>query len=454
MQETPPEVSLFLGSLALALLGCGAWLVLKLLQRTERRYKSRISHGSTRRSSAALRPAQGFLGPDLSALPERERALASLAQETIDDLRRTQQELDRIKASGALPTTTPEAMTVHEWLTLTAQEADRAPHLFLIGATGSGKTTAAMAQFAARKGKKLIIDPKPPLPGRVKWGGLPYVMIGADGGYNDIRAALKVANDEYRRRLAGLRNGTVHGEFEELTIFVDEAPTVVSECPDVAPKLFKDIGRIGRELRIRLVLMSQTDRVKALGLEGEGDTRENFVFITLKLAGTKHNPVYLASMEWLGEQYELETRGLAEIGNRPVSDLVLWRHPGINLVKPGEPTSSELLSGFLDDGSGGTGSSGGADRGTQPVTSGSQVGSNKVTEAHEPEPKRTAPESEVTSSRELFTATEIAKIAKMIHAGEGRTRTVKAMPRYSGSRYPEYAAFYDMLYSSLQEQGK
>jgi hypothetical protein len=243
----------------------------------------------------------------------------------------------------------------------------------------------------------------------------------------------------------------VHGEFEELTIFVDEAPTVVSECPDVAPKLFKDIGRIGRELRIRLVLMSQTDRVKALGLEGEGDTRENFVFITLKLAGTKHNPVYIASMEWLGESYELETRGLAEIGNRPVSDLVLWRHPGINLVKPGEPTSSELLSRFLDDRSGGVGSSGGADRGVQETTTSRENFSREHETFAATKSGFSAQESELTVFGTQFSQLEIAKITAMILAKKTKTETVRAMPGYRADKHREFTTYYDTLYNSLGE---
>lgn len=450
--EIPPEVKLFLGSLGLAAVMGLAWLVLKLLQWTE----PRRAPGKARRSQGPQRPAQKLTEAELAALPPAERnrliALTALdeAERLQGELERTQAELEAVKRGSVPPAEAPGAMGVVEWLTLTATEVDRAPHLFLIGATGSGKTTAAMAQLAARQGKKLIIDPKPPKPGKVKWGGLPYVMIDSDGGYSDIRAALKVANEEYKRRLAGLRNGTVAGEFEELTIFVDETPTVVSECPDVAAKLFKDIGRIGRELRIRLVLMSQTDRVKALGLEGEGDTRENFVFISLRLAGTKANPLYLAEMEWLGERYDLETRGLAEIGNGAVSEAVLWRRPGINLVKPGEPSRGDSLSSFFGDTAMSTGPISGAPEGAK-VGAETPQGGREISGGAET--SFPAQESDFIISAELFSGPEIAQITALILAGNGKTETIKAMPRYSGRKHAEYAAFYDKLYRLLKSQG-
>ena len=61
---------------------------------------------------------------------------------------------------------------------------------------------------------------------------------------------------------------------------LDDFPAGVGEAA-TAPVPFRRIAQLGAELRIRLVILSQSDRVKALGLEGRGDVRKNFVTIRL-----------------------------------------------------------------------------------------------------------------------------------------------------------------------------
>src|SRR5262249_913395 len=151
----------------------------------------------------------------------------------------------------------------------------------------------------------VILDPKWS-PG--KWGGLPAVPIDDDGTYTQIEAAIKALLAELNGRLGSLKQGV--SQFDELTIVTEELPTLISECPS-ASTLFKQMGGMGGELSIRLVGLSESERVKSLGIAGEGDAVDNYTLIrlgksainALSEARTMHRP---AVLEWRGENYLME----------------------------------------------------------------------------------------------------------------------------------------------------
>jgi hypothetical protein len=61
-----------------------------------------------------------------------------------------------------------------------------------------------------------------------------------------------------------------------------------------------------------------------------------------------------------------------------------------------------------------------------------------------------AQESDFTVSDTTFSVEEIAQIAVLIAVGNGKTETIKSMPRYSGRRHAAYAALYDRLRAACE----
>lgn len=170
---------------------------------------------------------------------------------------------------------TPGApLTMRQWLDYVNAQPDRVPHLAVIGPSGSGKTTLTTAVLHDRAGRIVVITAKE----GDHWGGLPYVGIDDDATYTTALATFAALDREIRQRLIAAKHQRLTADW--LTIVVDDFSTLVKECPDAAT-VVKLVARLGRSLRVRLVMLSDSALVKAIGLEGEGETRSNFAFLRL-----------------------------------------------------------------------------------------------------------------------------------------------------------------------------
>src|SRR5262249_31187798 len=143
-----------------------------------------------------------------------------------------------------------------------------------------------------------------------KWGGAPAVPIDDDGGYRQLEQAIKALLFELNSRLVSLKRGVT--DYAPVTIIADELQTLVDEC-ESASQLFKQVGRLGGELKIRLVAIATSDQVKSLGIEGEGDTRDNYTIIRLAEHAYRKAPamkelrlVRPAVLEHHGELYAVD----------------------------------------------------------------------------------------------------------------------------------------------------
>jgi hypothetical protein len=209
------------------------------------------------------------------------------------------------------------------WIKLVQDQIDKAPHTLIVGSTGSGKTWLAQAIIATRPGHVAILDPKwTPR----KWGNAPAITIDDDLSYQSLEQACQLLLDELKKRQVALKHG--QETFSPLTVVVEELPTLLDECP-TAPILFKRLGQLGRELRIRVVGLSQSDRVKTLKLEGEGDARSNYLFIRLgehaiRSCPASANQTRPACIEWHKETYPIETSRIPELIKQPISEERWW----------------------------------------------------------------------------------------------------------------------------------
>lgn len=184
-------------------------------------------------------------------------------------------------------------LTLDAVLVAVNEDVDNLPHLILYGDSGSGKTFLAQLIAGSRPGQLVILDPKRPQGWKgPKWGGLPYVCRakglpeGLDlreflaRSYAPLVSALHSVVAEMVDRYD--RQEAQREPFEQLTVVLDEARNSVSESPELA-ELYKKIISIGREVNVRLILLSTTDRVGPLGFAGEGDAMDSLGEVRLGL---------------------------------------------------------------------------------------------------------------------------------------------------------------------------
>lgn len=243
-------------------------------------------------------------------------------QETI--VRRRLAELEAQRANTHSPpaaTPAPQDSTpllpAPRWLAIVNDRPDQVPHLAVYGPSGVGKTTLVQGIVAQRGGKLCIIDPKPTPPTRRKWGGLPYLKIDRDGSYRTIATGLTDLRSEFNRRLVALEEGET---LEPLTVIIDEYKLLARTLKDLAPQLYIDLSDLGRELHMRLIVLSTTRSVKGLGIAGMGDTRDNFVTIEID---RQHN----ATLEFDDETYTLDTASVVAAAGQPFPAERWWSPP-------------------------------------------------------------------------------------------------------------------------------
>lgn len=162
------------------------------------------------------------------------------------------------------------------WLSAVNDEPDRAPHTLIIGPTGAGKTTMACAALGDRPDRTVVISPKV---NGGNWRGAEVITLDDDGTYEPIHQTLLDLEQEKRDRIVTLRKRGADA-LKPMTIVLDETPELVRFVPK-AGDFIGSMSSIGRELKMRLVVISTSSRVKDLGIEGRGAALENFIRVDL-----------------------------------------------------------------------------------------------------------------------------------------------------------------------------
>src|SRR5205823_14892336 len=101
------------------------------------------------------------------------------------------------------------------------------------------------------------------------------------------------------------------------------------KCPSAA-EVIELIGDQGRSIRIRLMLITRSKLVEALGIKGQGDWRDNLVFISLDRARR-------ARLEWDSTIYQIDTQPAYNLSRQRLSPSRAW-------VAPHPPEKEEILS--------------------------------------------------------------------------------------------------------------
>lgn len=229
-----------------------------------------------------------------------------------------------------------------QWLPIVQRQLDEHPHLIIYARTGAGKTTLVKALMQSRPGQFWYLSPK-----SGEFGAQPYPTVQAIDGeasYQPIETGLQAVLREYTQRLT---LGVTHPH-APLTVVIDDYATVKLKCPS-APKVLFELGTIGRSLRMRLIIITTTKRVKGLGLDGLGDALHNFVEIELP-KDTARVSGFLTIDERAPVPISLD--GVLELSQQPIAPTRWWTPP-VSVPAPAmadsEPVPADTRAGTSVD---------------------------------------------------------------------------------------------------------
>ncbi|MEC4815204.1 MAG: ATP-binding protein [Scytonema sp. PMC 1069.18] len=195
---------------------------------------------------------------------------------------------DQLPHMGQLATTIETTAKVlpnsdPEYIITDLVQALAGKHCMIIGNTGTGKSTIAQ-WLAYQVGGTVTVYDADAAPD--EWQGL--TVIGRKGDFEAITTAMSGDLLELQRRVE-LRGE--HGDKAlaglESVLIAEEFPLLVSEV-DVATEWLIKHGNRGRKPKRFVIALSQDDSVKSLGIEGQGNARNNFVFVRLGKYAVKH----------------------------------------------------------------------------------------------------------------------------------------------------------------------
>lgn len=234
-------------------------------------------------------------------------------------------------ATVALESAELPPLTPREWLAW-ANDDETAPHLGVVGPTRAGKTTLVLAALGRRKGDLVIATPKSKETD--PWGGFPAVRLHFDLATQsaDFAPLADVVRQTHREMLRRNAESTI-GQEDWLTVVLDEYSTLVSKRPEVRQWVI-DLWTMGASAKIRVVVVAPEINVRAWGIEGRGDVRENLIFARVAPDRSAH----LFRIDGQGKPISprrLDTRTVKQLADQAVLSFRVWPRLSVWTVPAG-----------------------------------------------------------------------------------------------------------------------
>ena len=161
---------------------------------------------------------------------------------------------------------------------LPLEDNDRIPHIILLAETGCGKTTLLRALLDRIPGDVIVADPHAT---KLSWQG--FEVVGRPTAKHELKRVMEALTVEMKRRYTE-RDDYDEDEYKRMchpiTLIIEEAPAAKDSVDsDTWQDTIATIAREARKVRIRLVLISQGESIKALNLGGMSEIKENFAIL-------------------------------------------------------------------------------------------------------------------------------------------------------------------------------
>ncbi|MFC1975673.1 hypothetical protein ACFLXQ_04695 [Chloroflexota bacterium] len=159
---------------------------------------------------------------------------------------------------------------------------DTAQCALIVGPREVGKTTILQHVISRRlrSSQVLVLDPHSH-PTRWPQGCL---VVGTERDFPKIERALKGLMALMNKRYREIGKGLVReGEHSRVTVIIDEWRAIVYNLGKPAGEMIKTLLAESRKTNIDVFVGTHSERVKALGIEGEGDLKDGFVMVRLAI---------------------------------------------------------------------------------------------------------------------------------------------------------------------------
>lgn len=158
---------------------------------------------------------------------------------------------------------------------------DSVQRCLIVGASDVGKTTLLQHIISRRlsSSEVVVIDPHA-YPD--KWQGCQVVGVGRD--YDKIALTLDALVRVMTKRYDEIGKGLViEGQHKRLTIVIDEWRAIVKNCGQTAGDAIGALLTESRKAAFSVFVATHSERVKALGIDGEGDLKDGFAIVRLSI---------------------------------------------------------------------------------------------------------------------------------------------------------------------------